>query len=308
MSFWFKKRKKASEAAPMPKHPGEYAQDCNQSLLKDGRYDPTRVSSHENDVVKEVILASRKKYSRPYQGIGLAVETYSIIYKPRYILYEYIVQKYGHSSNAFDVLATAIAYKEKGAAYRHLSLQYFQLFFQSASSADIAKLPRSYPLWSIYNMMSDLYESTYDLESALDYAKKAAAEKRRLNFISPYDVTHTGKILLKILNNSRPLSRNRLTTQRTRKKEGTYTNHAAKLLNLINLISKFRILCVNNTSICKMVTHMQSEIYSAMYRMICKYGWGWGMTCNIINRQYGTNYTVKEFKELFRRYFLSKRE
>lgn len=49
-------------------------------------------------------------------------------------------------------------------------------------------------------------------------------------------------------------------------------------------------MCVNNTSICKMVTHMQSEIYSAMYRMICKYGWGWGMTCNIINRQYGTNY------------------
>lgn len=78
MSFWFKKRKKASAAAPMPKHPGEYAQDCNQSLLKDGRYDPTRVSSHENDVVKEVILASRKKYSRPYQGIGLAVETYPL--------------------------------------------------------------------------------------------------------------------------------------------------------------------------------------------------------------------------------------
>lgn len=198
MNFWFKKRKKASAAAPMPKHPGEYAQDCNQSLLKDGRYDPTRVSSHENDVVKEVILASRKKYSRPYQGIGLAVETYSVIYKPRYILYEYIVQKYGYSSSVFDVLATAIAYKEKGAAYRRLSLQYFQLFFQSASSADIAKLPRSYPLWSIYNMMSDLYESTYDLESALDYAKKAAAEKRRLNFISPYDVTHTGKILLKM--------------------------------------------------------------------------------------------------------------
>ena len=44
-----------------------------------------------------------------------------------------------------------------------------------------------------------------------------------------------------------------------------------------------------------------------MYRMICKYGWGWGMTCNIINRQYGTNYTVKRnSEELFRRYFLSK--
>ena len=36
---------------------------------------------------------------------------------------------------------------------------------------------------------------------------------------------------------------------------------------------------------------MQEEIYSAMYRMICKYGWGWGMTCDIINRQYGTMVT-----------------
>lgn len=53
---------------------------------------------------------------------------------------------------------------------------------------------------------------------------------------------------------------------------------------------------------------MQPEIYSTMYRMICKYGWGWGTTCNIINYQYGTNYTVKEFKALFRRYFLSKRK
>lgn len=50
------------------------------------------------------------------------------------------------------------------------------------------------------------------------------------------------------------------------------------------------------------------EIYSAMYRMIHKYGWGWGMTCNIINYQYGTNYTVKEFNALFRRYFFSKQK
>ena len=42
--------------------------------------------------------------------------------------------------------------------------------------------------------------------------------------------------------------------------------------------------------------------------MIHKYGWGWGMTCGIINRQYGTNYAVKEFKALFRRYFLSKQK
>ena len=53
---------------------------------------------------------------------------------------------------------------------------------------------------------------------------------------------------------------------------------------------------------------MQEEIYSAMYRMIHKYGWGWGMTCNIINYQYGTNYTADELKELYRRHFLTKGE
>lgn len=53
---------------------------------------------------------------------------------------------------------------------------------------------------------------------------------------------------------------------------------------------------------------MQAEIYSIMYRMIHKYGWNWGITRGLINRRFGTNYTVKEFKELFRRYFLSKRK
>mgnify|MGYP000257845874 CR=1 FL=1 len=52
----------------------------------------------------------------------------------------------------------------------------------------------------------------------------------------------------------------------------------------------------------------QPEIYSAMYRMIHKYGWGWGMTGNIIDYQYGTNYTADELKELYRRHFLTKGE
>lgn len=52
--------------------------------------------------------------------------------------------------------------------------------------------------------------------------------------------------------------------------------------------------------------NVQPEIYGAMYRMICDYGWG--VSCNIINRKYGTNYTVKEFKALFRQRFLSKQK
>lgn len=53
---------------------------------------------------------------------------------------------------------------------------------------------------------------------------------------------------------------------------------------------------------------MQTEIYSVMYRLVHKCGWNWGITRGLINLRFGTNYTVKEFKELFRRYFLSKRK
>lgn len=53
---------------------------------------------------------------------------------------------------------------------------------------------------------------------------------------------------------------------------------------------------------------MTPEIYDAMYRMIFTYGWSWGLTCGVLNRQYGTNYTVDELKELYRRHFLTKGE
>ena len=57
-----------------------------------------------------------------------------------------------------------------------------------------------------------------------------------------------------------------------------------------------------------MVAHMQPEIYRVMYRMVHKYGWNWGLTRGLINRRFGTNYTADELKELYRRYFLSKRK
>lgn len=53
---------------------------------------------------------------------------------------------------------------------------------------------------------------------------------------------------------------------------------------------------------------MQEEIYSAMYRMVHKYGWNWGLTRGLINRRFGTNYTADELKELYRRHFLTKGE
>lgn len=50
---------------------------------------------------------------------------------------------------------------------------------------------------------------------------------------------------------------------------------------------------------------MKAEIYDAMYRMIFDYGWSWKLACGVLNRQYGTNYTADELKDLYRRHFLT---
>ena len=64
---------------------------------------------------------------------------------------------------------------------------YKVLFLQGGASQQFAMIPM--------NLMKN---RVADYIITGQWAKKAAAEKRRLNFISPYDVTHTGKILLKM--------------------------------------------------------------------------------------------------------------
>ena len=46
---------------------------------------------------------------------------------------------------------------------------------------------------------------------------------------------------------------------------------------------------------------MQPEILDALYRLIGEYGWNWGMARNLINRQFGTNYTIKELQRFYMR-------
>lgn len=46
---------------------------------------------------------------------------------------------------------------------------------------------------------------------------------------------------------------------------------------------------------------MQPEILDALYRLIGEYGWNCGMARNLINRQFGTNYTIKELQRFYMR-------
>lgn len=46
---------------------------------------------------------------------------------------------------------------------------------------------------------------------------------------------------------------------------------------------------------------MQPEIFDVLYRLVGEHGWNWGMARNLINRQFGTNYTIKELQRFYLR-------
>lgn len=112
---------------PYDYYPEDYVQDKNKSLLTDdGKYDMIRFSVHEDWTIRNVIAQANKKYSIKYRGIGLANESYPVVYKPRYILFDVIVIVFGDSKNPFDQIAVSFAYIQKGAYYRKNAIEYFE--------------------------------------------------------------------------------------------------------------------------------------------------------------------------------------
>lgn len=100
----------------------EWYQDSEQSIVTDGRYDLKRFSKHEADTVYHVINVIREKYPKELRSMGFANESYPIKYKPRYVLWEILVQLYENSSEPIDMFACALAYEAKGALFREKAL------------------------------------------------------------------------------------------------------------------------------------------------------------------------------------------
>ena len=156
-------------------HPAVISQSSSDSIItSDGRYDMTRLSAEEERVVRSVIrIAKSGKYPEEAQGIGLANEAYSIIYKPRYILHEIIIQKYADSNNPLDMLAVAAAYKTKGSYGRTQAIRYYELWL-SRRDEYYQKIAESFffdarePFFS-YNL-AQLYMQEYRLDEALRFA------------------------------------------------------------------------------------------------------------------------------------------
>lgn len=102
------------------------SQNSDESITKDGVYDLTRFSKHESDIVQIVLNNVMEDYPPKLRSIGLCNEAHGILYKPRYVLFETIVQVFGDSQYYVDLFAVALAYAEKGSGYREKAIRYFE--------------------------------------------------------------------------------------------------------------------------------------------------------------------------------------
>lgn len=148
-------------------------QDVNQSILSEKhRYDMARFSSHEIAVIAAVLNAAKEKYPRQYWSMGLANESYPIIYKPRYILHEMIVQLYGQSHRPSDRFAVALAYASKSAHFRPLAIQYFEAAILFIRPSFMSRFWMYQPL-HVYTAFAKLYEAEHKYAEAIRCTKMA---------------------------------------------------------------------------------------------------------------------------------------
>ncbi|MFR7946590.1 hypothetical protein [Sellimonas intestinalis] len=148
----------------------EWYQDSEQSIVTDGRYDLKRFSKHEADTVYHVINVIREKYHKELRSMGFANESYPIKYKPRYVLWEILVQLYENSSEPIDMFACALAYEAKGALFREKALQKFEKSINYITPEFMQQFISYMPL-NVYIKFSRLYESNHEYEKAILYTE-----------------------------------------------------------------------------------------------------------------------------------------
>lgn len=154
-------------------YPEQYVQDASQSIIAaNNKYDLTRFSQHESDVIREVLSVVKSKYPVKYQALGLVNEAYVIMYKPRYVLFEIAATRYRNSASAFDKFAVAYAFANKGADFRLAAISAFEESIKEIPFTVLDKFA-SLNFAIICNVFSELYEREWKFDSAIFWLKKA---------------------------------------------------------------------------------------------------------------------------------------
>lgn len=180
-------------------HPESFVQSTNESITESGLYDLHNFSKHEIDTIVAVLhTAYSDKYPTAVRSLGLLNEAYPIIYKPRYILLELIIQLFNNSNKSYDLLAVAEAYRLKGAAFRKQALEHYERYLARVNVIQSRYVKNSFAICTdliLWNNISELYEKEHNFYRALKYAELAES----LNTDNlPYYPIHISKILLKI--------------------------------------------------------------------------------------------------------------
>lgn len=162
-------------AGKRPTYYPEYniQQNVNQSIISEKhRYDMTRFSPHETSVIVAILNAVKEKYPCRYRSMGFANESYPIVYKPRYVLHEIVVQLYGQSRRPVDRFAVALAYATKSARFRPTAIQYFEAAIPFIRPSFMSQFWMYQPL-HVYTTFSKLYEGEHEYAKAIHYTELA---------------------------------------------------------------------------------------------------------------------------------------
>lgn len=174
--------------------PEDILQDTDESIVKNGLYDLETFSDHECDVILSVLRNTLKKYPKWFRSIGLYNESFGIVYKPRYVLFEILIQTFGDSENKLDCFAVSLAYIAKGFHFREQAIASFEKSQPEVGPQIMGKFLHCSPL-GVYSTISKLYESNWQYERAIIY-NEMACEYRELD--TPYFVARAESLEKKI--------------------------------------------------------------------------------------------------------------
>lgn len=154
-------------------YPEVYDQDSRQSIIDEkGKYDLTRFSTHESEIVYQAIDVVRNKYPQNLAALGLANESYVIVYKPRYVLFEIAVIMYSASAIPEEQIAAAFSYSQKGAMFREEAISLYEESINHVSFKTLDMFS-SLSAVSTYLKLAELYEREYQYQNALFWLRKA---------------------------------------------------------------------------------------------------------------------------------------
>lgn len=136
----------------------------------DGGYNFTCITEEENDAILSM-LKTAQSYPESQRGISLAFNSESVIYKPRYIINQIIVEYSENSVFPLDKLAKFIGYFRKSSQFRPDAIKAFESYIPNYSQANIPLAPSGNPMYSLswlYLTVAELYEKEGLFEKALN--------------------------------------------------------------------------------------------------------------------------------------------